>query len=76
MMRDIKNRSLLGKDVVESSMSDIQPQANYCPLPPRGGDIPELNETESLIVQYKRLVAEIRAIRGKLYRLGIDPEKY
>ncbi len=75
MRRAVPNRSLLN--------STKEPEGNYganfCPIPPRTGnqsrDI-EPNETEKLIFRYRELVKEIKALRGKLYTRGIDPEKY
>ena len=36
----------------------------------------EPNNTEKLIIRYRNLIQELKAIRGKLYSRGIDPEKY
>ena len=74
MMRDVRRRTLLEENTADSAPED-QPKPNYCPLPPRG-ESSDLNEAELLIIRYRKLIADLRAVRGKLYRLGIDPEKY
>jgi len=35
-----------------------------------------LDEVDILVNKYSILVKEIKSIRGRLYSLGIDPEKY
>ena len=75
MRRNVPNRTLLRKDPVIPG-THVNPEPNFCPIPPRGGPTQTLSEAESLIVRFQKLVKEMRAIRGKLYRLGIDPEKY
>ena len=75
MMKKVPNRSLLTRKNTSQPQPQPQPQptGDFCPIGPRGTS---LNEAERLIVRYRKLVEEIRAIRGKLYRVGIDPEKY
>ena len=35
-----------------------------------------LDEVDILVNKYSILIKEIKSIRGRLYSLGIDPEKY
>jgi|SaaInlV_125m_DNA_1040241.scaffolds.fasta_scaffold231609_1 hypothetical protein len=55
---------------------------NYCPLPSKNVDNTvglqdELNEeAQKLLFRYWELVTEINKIRGKLYKNGINPDKY
>lgn len=55
---------------------------NYCPLPPKNVENTvnlqdELNEeAQKLLFRYWELTTEINKIRGKLYKNGINPDKY
>ena len=70
MRRAVPNRSLL-QSTIEP---EVNYKANFCPLPQKTSLKP--NEIEELIIRYRKLVAEIKTVRGKLYTRGIDPEKY
>ncbi len=75
MRRAVPNRSLLNN----KTEPEVNYEANFCPLPPRPETQArnlEPNETEKLIFRYRELVKEIKALRGKLYSRGIDPEQY
>jgi len=47
------------------------------PSKPENIDIPSqpLNEVEALSKEYQEVIRYLHALRGKLYRLGIDPNK-
>ncbi len=74
MRRTLPNRSLLS----HTAEPETNYTANFCPIPQadRAPKDLEPNETEKLILRYRELVVEIKAIRGKLYSRGYDPEKY
>ena len=72
MRRAVPNSSLLRTPTTP----DDHFEANFCPLPLRDSDQEQPNDTEKLILRYVELVKEIKALRGKLYARGIDPEKY
>jgi hypothetical protein len=72
MRRNLPTRTLLSTDDTTNDS-----KFNFCPIPPKTG--PESsgsNEIDDLLIQYQSLVTQIRAIRGKLYSRGVDPEKY
>lgn len=50
---------------------------NYCPLPPKKKDnvYETLSEVDLLVSRYRELTAELNKIRGKLYTLGVNPDK-
>lgn len=72
MKRNVPNRTLLKKE----PGTYVNPEPNFCPILPSGSPTQNLSEAESLLVRFQKLVKELREVRGKLYRLGIDPEKY
>ena len=72
MKRSVNTSSL----IVPTSDKYIVTQ-NYCPLPPKKKD--NVDETPSevdlLVSRYKELTTELNKIRGKLYTLGVNPDK-
>jgi len=71
MRRNVPSRSLMN---ATKEPPEINYSANYCPLPAKSSLKP--NDTEKLIIRYRNLLSELKKIRGKLYSMGIDPEKY
>ena len=75
MQRDItkSRRTLLNTNTTKLD------ETNFCPFdkqPPKDIVIHEtLNEVDNLVSEYHQITARLRYIRGRLYSLGIDPEK-
>ena len=71
MKRAIHNRSLVpspGKSLYPP------PEKNFCPIPNNNMEGP--NELDSLIMDYRKTLSHIKKLRGKLYRLGVNPDEY
>jgi len=71
MKRNIHNRNT-------NNTYKEQKKENVCILPDstkQHFDEEEDNEVELLLKEYKILINQINITRGKLYRLGFDPEK-
>lgn len=54
---------------------------NICPIPPRkksntGDSTVYPVDISNLIDEYKKLQDRLRAIRGNLYKQGVDPENF
>ena len=86
MQRSVYKRSLLEKpNPIQSAppvSHDVEPliiNKNFCPMPPKTEniDVPShpLNEAEALSKEYQEVISYLHALRSKLYRLGIDPNK-
>jgi len=76
MQRDItKSKRLLPPTNNVSKLDE----SNFCPFdkqPPNEIVIHEtLNEVDNLVSEYHQITLRLRYIRGRLYSLGIDPEK-
>ena len=53
---------------------------NYCPLPQKkkdnySNDEETPSEVDLLVSRYRELIIELNKIRGKLYTLGVNPDK-
>ena len=84
MQRSINKRSLLENiDPVEPEKEPLIVKKSFCPMPPRRDAINNdhlqpsrpLNEIEALQQEYIAAINNLRNLRSKLYRLGIDPDK-
>ena len=75
MKRNFPNRSLLDNKR-KSSEHVSGSQGNFCPLAVSRNESIGQNEVDRLITNYKKLALELKRLRGKLYTMGIDPEKY
>ena len=75
MKRSINNSSLR----VPKTEEEYIVTSNYCPIPPRKSnnnqEIETPTEVDLLLTRYRELIIELNKIRGKLYTLGINPEK-
>ena len=82
MQRSVPNRSL-----VETSKNENRVTKNFCPIQPKtqvkkpGGESDvhsevHSEEMQSLLNEYKFVVARLREIRGILYKRGINPEQF
>lgn len=68
MKRNIHNRNT-------NNTYKEQKEQTFCMLPiPPDTEEEENNELELLIKEYTTLKKKINIIRGKMYRLGFDPE--
>jgi len=72
MKRQITNKTLTGHKSDLLKINIPKKNNNYCLLPNRTS----MTREEELIIKYKKLVSEMKEIRGKLYRLGINPDNY
>ena len=70
MIRRVPNSSLRQN---EPNTTPID-QSNFCPIPQNTNQ--PSSELDILIAQYKKLVTELKQVRGKLYSRGVDPEKH
>lgn len=76
MQRDItKSKKLLPSN---NNITKLD-ESNFCHFdkqPPKEIVIHEtLNEVDNLVSEYHQITLRLRYIRGRLYSLGIDPEK-
>lgn len=87
MLRDFNKRSYMDTSDVKKETKFIKHKdAEFCSLidekfeEDKHKDPPQpiqqtLNELDNLMAEYFQLSGRLRYIRGRLYSLGIDPEK-
>ena len=77
-MRDTQSSHTLHTQASQLNQASQQNQpSNLCLIPPKkhiNQQEQQPNEDELLIQEYNELSIRLREIRGKLYRVGIDPE--